>query len=173
MPPLNPAHGPRGHMVPDCSRSGLVAQPGQDLLPGRNGVPRRTPLAFVGQAKFRAAGPAWKRHSVVKEAGLKEQGSPKPGVGGRGARPGKQLTLECAPKKWEAGGKRGGVLRGGWHPPLSQVEESGSEPSVPRAWGPPLLPHSKTWPGSPSSLLHLPLPSVTAKDNKLSMAHLL
>lgn len=104
---------------------------------------------------------------------MKEQGSPQAWGGRRGPEPGKQLTLECAPKKWEAGGKRGRVLRGGWHPPLSQVERVDQSLQFLGPGGPPLLPHSRPGPEAPRSLLHLLLPSVTAKDNKLSMAHLL
>ena len=106
MPPLNLAQ-PQAHMVPDCSRSGLVAPAARTSYLDPNGVPRRTPLASVGQAKFRARAQPGK-DSVVKEAGLKEQGSPQAWGGRRGPEPGKQLTLECAPKTWEVSGKRGG-----------------------------------------------------------------
>ena len=71
MPPLNLAQ-PQAHMVPDCSRSGLVAPAARTSYLDPNGVPRRTPLASVGQAKFRARAQPGK-DSVVKEAGLKEQ----------------------------------------------------------------------------------------------------
>lgn len=107
VPPLNPAQ-PQAHMMPDCSRSGLVAPAARTSYLDPNCVPRRTPLAICGPGKVQSSSPAWKRHSVVKEAGLKEQGSPQAWGGRRGPEPGKQLTLECAPKKWEVSGKRGG-----------------------------------------------------------------
>ena len=105
MPPANPAH-PQGRMVPDCSRSGLVAPAARTSCLDPNGVPRRTPLASMGQAKFRALAQPGK--NTVSEVGLKEQGSPQAWGGRRGPEPGKQLTLECAPQSGKGVGRGGG-----------------------------------------------------------------
>lgn len=78
VPPVNPAR-PQGRMVPDCSRSGMVAPAARTSCLDPNGVPRRTPLASMGQAKFRALA------QPGKDTGLKKQGSPQAWGGRRGA----------------------------------------------------------------------------------------
>lgn len=96
------------------------------------------------------------------------------------SRPGKQLTQECAPEVWRGGGE-GGVGRGvrpegeGCTDPLLKWGEGKGHQCLQfhRPGGPPLLPHSRPGPETPYSFLCHLLHPVTAKDNKLSMAHLL